>query len=176
MSITPARLALATVTAVCTIAAGGILLHAHLNGGDSHAPVVSAAPVAQPDTRTVTVYVDRPVVEYRDRVVVETETVYVDVPGPVVERVVEIPAQPELDPVTGLPVTAQLMLDRENAGYESGFSDGTDAAINRLFDALNVPCETEDSEECYWDAATHGNGEGRPFVNINGRVVYLDFQ
>lgn len=30
------------------------------------------------------------------------------------------------------------------------------------------PCITEDSENCYWDATTMGNGVGTSFVNIDG--------
>jgi len=33
-------------------------------------------------------------------------------------------------------------------------------------------CPTEDSDNCYWDAATRGNGQGLSFVNVNGRVIY----
>lgn len=35
------------------------------------------------------------------------------------------------------------------------------------------PCEQEDSENCYWDASTRGNGLGSSFVNIDGAVYYL---
>lgn len=38
---------------------------------------------------------------------------------------------------------------------------------------LNLPpCEQEDSENCYWDAARMGNGLGRSFVNIDGTYYY----
>ncbi|UVT31369.1 hypothetical protein SEA_MARCIE_107 [Microbacterium phage Marcie] len=34
-------------------------------------------------------------------------------------------------------------------------------------------CETEDSDNCWWDATEHGNGEGLSFVVIEGEVTYL---
>lgn len=34
------------------------------------------------------------------------------------------------------------------------------------------PCEFEDSENCYWDAATMGNGEGASFVDVSGTAYY----
>lgn len=36
------------------------------------------------------------------------------------------------------------------------------------------PCETEDSEMCYWDAASMGNGEGRSFIRVFGETYYAD--
>lgn len=33
-------------------------------------------------------------------------------------------------------------------------------------------CITEDSDNCYWDAQTMGNGKGRSFTVINGEVTY----
>ena len=37
------------------------------------------------------------------------------------------------------------------------------------------PCPTEDSvgHDCYWNARTMGNGQGRSFVSVDGRVFYL---
>lgn len=36
------------------------------------------------------------------------------------------------------------------------------------------PCPTEDSVECYWDAATRGNGEGLSYIALaDGAVYYL---
>lgn len=37
---------------------------------------------------------------------------------------------------------------------------------------LLPPCETEDSNDCYWDAAVRGNGEGTSFVTLNGVTYY----
>lgn len=33
-------------------------------------------------------------------------------------------------------------------------------------------CEQEDSENCFWDATTRGNGQGRSFINIRGHIFY----
>lgn len=33
-------------------------------------------------------------------------------------------------------------------------------------------CPTEDSADCYWDAAAHGNGLGRSFVDVDGVTYY----
>lgn len=35
-------------------------------------------------------------------------------------------------------------------------------------------CEYEDSENCYWDATTMGNGTGTSFVNVNGHWYMVD--
>ena len=34
-------------------------------------------------------------------------------------------------------------------------------------------CEYEDSDNCYWDASSSGNGEGASFVAFRGGVYYL---
>ena len=34
------------------------------------------------------------------------------------------------------------------------------------------PCATEDSDDCYWDAPTMGNGHGRSFVVIDGHYFF----
>jgi hypothetical protein len=36
------------------------------------------------------------------------------------------------------------------------------------------PCPVEDAPNCYWDAATMGNGTGRSFVNIDGTYYYAE--
>lgn len=36
------------------------------------------------------------------------------------------------------------------------------------------PCPTEDSTNCYWDAAQHGNGSGVSFVDVDGVTYYPD--
>jgi hypothetical protein len=36
------------------------------------------------------------------------------------------------------------------------------------------PCAEEDSTNCYWDAASRGNGVGRSFVDIDGEVYYQE--
>lgn len=35
-----------------------------------------------------------------------------------------------------------------------------------------MPCDTEDSDNCYWDAEQQGNGEGKSFVVLDGKVYY----
>lgn len=37
----------------------------------------------------------------------------------------------------------------------------------------SLECATEDSTNCYWDATTQGNGQGRSFVDINGTAYYF---
>lgn len=36
------------------------------------------------------------------------------------------------------------------------------------------PCPTEDSDDCYWDAPSMGNGSGRSFVTVDGTTTYTD--
>lgn len=36
--------------------------------------------------------------------------------------------------------------------------------------ATITACATEDSSDCYWDAASRGNGHGTSFVDIDGRL------
>lgn len=36
------------------------------------------------------------------------------------------------------------------------------------------PCQLEDDLNCYWDAATMGNGTGHSFINLNGSYYYAD--
>ena len=33
-------------------------------------------------------------------------------------------------------------------------------------------CETEDSDNCAWDATVQGNGQGRSFYVVDGQVTY----
>lgn len=35
------------------------------------------------------------------------------------------------------------------------------------------PCQTEDSNTCYWDAASRGNGIGQSYVVWDNEVYYL---
>lgn len=37
------------------------------------------------------------------------------------------------------------------------------------------PCPTEDSNNCYWDAQSRGNGQGTSFVVIDGVVYYPNY-
>jgi len=34
------------------------------------------------------------------------------------------------------------------------------------------PCESEDSDNCYWDAARMGNGTGQSFISLEGVLYY----
>jgi hypothetical protein len=34
------------------------------------------------------------------------------------------------------------------------------------------PCRSEDGRQCYWDADDRGNGIGRSYVVVAGRVIY----
>lgn len=34
-------------------------------------------------------------------------------------------------------------------------------------------CEVEDSQDCFWDAGTSGNGDGQSFVDIGGTAYYI---
>lgn len=36
------------------------------------------------------------------------------------------------------------------------------------------PCQAEDSNNCYWNAAASGNGEGKSFLVINGYVIPVE--
>lgn len=40
--------------------------------------------------------------------------------------------------------------------------------ILTLWNSLTLlpPCQYEDSSNCYWDAATRGNGEGQSFAHV----------
>lgn len=47
--------------------------------------------------------------------------------------------------------------------------------MGRIFEWLMAnlpPCAVEDHEDCAWNAAVQGNGQGRSFVNIDGVVFY----
>jgi hypothetical protein len=47
-------------------------------------------------------------------------------------------------------------------------------AISAAIDASGVlvPCPTEDSDNCYWDAVSRSNGVGSSFVAWEGKVYY----
>lgn len=41
------------------------------------------------------------------------------------------------------------------------------------YPAISLPaCIDEDSDNCYWDAATMGNGKGDSFVTLHGKTYY----
>lgn len=35
-----------------------------------------------------------------------------------------------------------------------------------------VPCKWEDSNNCYWDAKSRGNGKGKSFVTLKGKTYF----
>lgn len=35
-----------------------------------------------------------------------------------------------------------------------------------------TPCATEDSSDCYWDAAERGNGTGASFLDVGGAIIW----
>lgn len=47
-----------------------------------------------------------------------------------------------------------------------------DAAHNGVTNSI-VQCATEDSTNCYWNAATMGNGTGNSFIDVNGTAYYV---
>jgi hypothetical protein len=46
------------------------------------------------------------------------------------------------------------------------------AVVESLPDLTLVPCPTEDSHNCYWDASRMGNGTGTSFIDWNGVTYY----
>lgn len=43
-----------------------------------------------------------------------------------------------------------------------------------VVDTATMPaCASEDATDCYWDAASAGNGEGRSFVDVDGTAFYV---
>lgn len=124
-----------------------------------------------------------PITHIVDRTVIETVTVTETVEVPVVETVieqvevpvvetvtetVEVPVNvevPLIDPQTGEAITVQYLWDREHEAYAAGVSDGFNGPV--------LPgCTQEDSEDCYWDAVTMGNGIGTSFIRWGG-VTYV---
>lgn len=49
----------------------------------------------------------------------------------------------------------------------------SEVVSSSLAAALSTPCPTEDSDDCYWDASTQGNGLGSSFVNVAGSIYPL---
>lgn len=52
----------------------------------------------------------------------------------------------------------------------------TKPVVNTVYDnTLHImPCIEEDSRNCQWNADVVGNGEGRSFIDYNGRVFYAE--
>ncbi len=124
------------------------------------------APVTHVVTRTVTNTVEVPVEVPVEVVKTVTVEVPVEVPVPVeVEVIREVPVP--------VPTVDQAALDQQyGQGYTDGRIEGEDWIGSVWEYATVTPCATEDAENCYWDAATMGNGIGDSFVNIEGAVHY----
>lgn len=39
---------------------------------------------------------------------------------------------------------------------------------------LLPPCRTEDSNNCFWDSTSQGNGTGQSFIDLDGTAYNLD--
>ncbi|MCI2958234.1 hypothetical protein MN032_11045 [Agromyces atrinae] len=99
----------------------------------------------------------------------------VEVPPVVEPAPVEIAPAPvaapigaaESDPWDGGPM---VWTDDE---VEAVFEDGYNAGIALAVHAFSTPCETEDSDNCYWDARVFGNELGESFVTIRGESYYF---
>lgn len=39
--------------------------------------------------------------------------------------------------------------------------------------SIATVCKYEDSRNCVWDAKHRGNGQGRSFINRNGKVTFI---
>lgn len=50
---------------------------------------------------------------------------------------------------------------------------GSSTITNEIAFADLPACATEDSTNCYWDAAVNGNGEGASFIDRDGVVTYV---
>ena len=48
------------------------------------------------------------------------------------------------------------------------------SVIDQFPDLSLAPCATEDAQNCYWDAATMGNGTGVSFINWAGTYYYAE--
>lgn len=69
--------------------------------------------------------------------------------------------------------------DREVSTVRVSYVEQVSA--RRIFVELNngaayrlSPCRYEDGRHCFWDAGSAGNGIGRSFVVVAGRVLYTD--
>lgn len=59
------------------------------------------------------------------------------------------------------------------AGYALGFSVGVSETLPPENPVQKIrACEFEDSDNCYWDAQSRGNGAGDSFVVIDGVYFY----
>lgn len=129
-----------------------------------------------------------------ERVIERVEVVTAPAPTPlviekVIEHRVEVPVVETIEvpgPTATVEVPTGLTQADVDAGYAAGDADGRaegeqpppDAAPQdggaidpaNLATALATPCASEDSANCYWDAATMGNGVGDSFVTVEGHM------
>lgn len=98
-----------------------------------------------------------------------------------VERVVKVPVKVPVTVTETVPdptaydrgyADARAEFETPDDYFEDWWEDGRDSgestALRDLSTALSTPCPTEDSDNCYWDAATMGNGIGDSFVTLHG--------
>jgi hypothetical protein len=72
------------------------------------------------------------------------------------------------DPYHGAPVCTDAIADAGGICHGEPIS-----AVETVSPGiLIVPCAQEDSHDCFWDAATMGNGQGTSFVNLAGIYYY----
>lgn len=51
------------------------------------------------------------------------------------------------------------------------------ASVQRELDSSNavlMPCPTEDSDDCYWDAVSRANNQGASFIAWHGHYYYQE--
>lgn len=51
--------------------------------------------------------------------------------------------------------------------------DSMAEACDWAHEIRRTPCEYEDDTDCFWNAATRGNGLGDSFMRVNGKHFYL---
>jgi len=113
-----------------------------------------------------------------------TVTKTVEVPV-TVEKIVNVPVEVEkiVTKEVKVPVevvkTVTVNVPTKDQGAEDyarqqGFESGAASIQRGVDDALNTPCANEDSSDCYWNAATMGNGTGTSFVNLGGNIYPLN--
>ena len=78
---------------------------------------------------------------------------------------VESPAQHVVK--KDLRITHSNMISKEDGTKKRLYVELNDGSIYLL-----RKCKYEDSPHCYWDAGTMGNGKGKSFVSLRGRVFY----
>ena len=66
-----------------------------------------------------------------------------------------------------LKITHSNMVSKEDGTKKRLYVELNDGSIYLL-----RKCKYEDSPHCYWNAGTMGNGKGKSFVSLRGRVFY----